>query len=158
MLVAGAVCHDTSRLEAEHANLSVTQQYVILQKTLNMMHALVIDQLCSDGLATDHTVQQLCTGDEVYEVQLRKSAAQHASSTVSAASSGLQEGQLGQESADQFRPAPLLAQPFKAWPQPSSKQWASIVIVANKASMLYAWLASRTNDQQAQTDEFCMRI
>ena len=127
---------------------SITRQYA-----LHVMNALVVEQLCSDGLAEDHIVQQLFADDDACQVKLHEYAAKHASTTSTAPSSqnNQPDGQLGTkqtETTDQLRPAPLLSQPLKPWPQPSSKQWASIVMVANKASDLYTWLISP--DQQVK--------
>ena len=143
-------------MRAEQVAVSITRQYDTLYKVLQLMNAMMMDQLCSDGLATDHIVHQLFAFDPTCQVHLREYAAKHASNTASAAPSSPAKQQDGQisteqtEAEDEFVPASLLARPFKPWPQPSSKQWASTVMVANKATELNTWLTSPA--QQARTN------
>lgn len=107
MRVVGAACDDT-------LIPSITCQYA-----LHMMNALVVDQLCSVGLAGDHIVQQLFADDDACQVKLHEYAAKHTSSTTSTAPSSQNnqpDGQLSTkqtQATDQFRPAPLLSQPLK---------------------------------------------
>ena len=110
MLFVGAACDDI-HIAAEHVVPSVTRQYA-----LHIMNALVVDQLCSDGLAGDHVVQQLFADDDACQIKLHECAVKHASSTTSTAPSSQNnqpDGQLGTkqtETTDQLRPAPLLSQ------------------------------------------------
>lgn len=109
---------------------------------LQLMNALLMHQLCSDGLATDHIVQQLFAHDDASQAQLREGAARHARPTASAASSKQAKQQAGQLGSQQAEAA------VKPWSYLGSKQWHTVVVVANKASALYAWVESP--DQEAK--------
>lgn len=149
-----AVSRSGDYRRAAESYTSPAGRYKTLDVALQLMTALLMHQLCSDGLATDHIVQQLFAHDDASQAQLREGAARHARPTASAASSKQakqQAGQLGSqhaEAADKLEPAPLLAKPLKPWPHSGSKQWDTIVVVANKASALYAWVKSP--DQEAK--------
>lgn len=97
----------------------------MLNRVLDLMNSLIIEQLCSDGLVTDHTMQLIFAHDE--DRELHNAAPQTAS-----------------------HPG---AQPIQAWPQPNSQQWDNIITVANRACVLYVWLQTLVESHSMSNEQ-----
>ena len=139
-------------IENENYIPSVTSQHKALASAVELMDGLVMEQLRSDGLAADPIVQHLLA-DVKGSSQLSEHAAQDSGSTASATPGSQAEYRTEQAHivlANQSYVWPFLIQAIQPWPQPSSKQWASIVTIANRINMLHTWLISPV--QQSQID------
>ena len=154
LLPAAAALFDRPYTYIENENYipSVTSQHKALASAVELMDGLVMEQLRSDGLAADPIVQHLLA-DVKGSSQLSEHAAQDSSSTASAPPSSQAEYRTDQAHivlANQSYVRPFLIQAIQPWPQPSSKQWANIVTIANRINMLHTWLISPV--QQSQID------